>query len=289
MTYDKYGGLTHNFNNPITVNIDIKSLFENINNDSINYKSGLEAFLLYNEINAENNLCLPADLNLDIMNVHLFNFKNDDNCKIIITVVSIYCDKLEEYYNIHNDIPSKDFIVQLCKYHISYNNLNVNIETENVNYNIVRNIIDNVVVPKQDIMDPIIEHPIFINNDIKLYDYQRRSIKWMYNTEIKQQSATYGNSFKYEINIGSFVFNTITKTLQSQQDKDRIVFKGGSLIDEVGLGKTIQSITLCLLNPAPVYDMSYIDTKHKMLKSRATLIICPNQLCGQWVREFKKW
>jgi SNF2 family DNA or RNA helicase len=110
----------------------------------------------------------------------------------------------------------------------------------------------------------------------------------MLDTELNPVSLSYGNSFKYEINIGSFVFNIITKTLQAQKDRKYITFKGGALIDEVGLGKTIQSITLCLLNPAPVCNMTYIDTEHNMLKSRATLIICPNQLCGQWGREFKK-
>lgn len=286
LVYDKFGGNTHNFTNPLTINIDIKYLFENIVDESINYLTGNKALLEFNKLNSDNNLCLPSDLNLDIMNVHLFNYVNSDNCKIIITVISIYINKLEEYYNKYNDIPNKNVIIQLCKYHISYSNQTINGETENSN--IVNNIIKNVIVPNQDIMDPIINHPSFINNDIKLYDYQRRSIKWMYNTELKQKLLYYGNSFRYDINIGPFVFNTVTKTLKSQKDNESITFKGGALIDEVGLGKTVQSITLCLMNPAPVNNMSYVDTNHNMLKSRATLIICPNQLCGQWNREFKK-
>lgn len=284
--YDKFGGTTHNFTNPLTTNIDIKEVFTNIDNKDVKYLTGKQALIEYNTINSGGSLCLPDDLNFDIMNVHFFNFTNDDNCKIVITIISLYIDKLEEYYNIHNNVPK--FIVKLCKFHIAYNNSNVNINNKNDNYNIVRNIIDNVIIPKQDIMDGIIENPIFIKNGIKLYDYQRRSIKWMYDTEIKQKSLSYGNSYRYEINIGSFVFNSITKTLKSQNDKDFVLFKGGALIDEVGLGKTVQSITLCLLNPAPVCNMSYINTEYNMLNSRATLIICPNQLCGQWVREFKK-
>lgn len=288
LVYDKYGGTTHNFANPLTINIDIKYLFENIVNDTTHYLTGNDALSEFNRINSNNNLCLPTNLNLDVMNVHLFNYMNEDNCKIIITLISIYINKLEEYYNKHADIPNKKFIIELCKYHISYNNHNITNENENNNSMIVANIIKNVIVPNQDIMDSIIEHPTFIKNDIKLYDYQRRSIKWMYNTELKQKTSYYGNSFRYDINIGSFVFNTITKTLYPQKDKEHIIFKGGALIDEVGLGKTVQSITLCLMNPASVNNMSYIDTKHNMLKSRATLIICPNQLCGQWYREFNK-
>ena len=287
LVYDKFGGNTHNFTNPLTSNINSKYLFENIIQEPTKYLSGFDALIKFNKINSNNNLSLPDDLNLEIMNIHLFDYTHEDN-KIVITVVSININKLKEYYTKYNDVPNKDFVIELCKYHISYEKHTINNDNMSDNDDIVEDITDSVLIPNPDIMDPIINHPSFINNNIKLYDYQRRSIKWMYDTEIQQKSLHYGSSFKYELNIGPYVFNVITKTLQSEKDRDHIIFKGGALIDEVGLGKTIQSITLCLLNQASVSNMSYVDTKHNMLKSRATLIICPNQLCGQWYREFKK-
>jgi len=64
-----------------------------------------------------------------------------------------------------------------------------------------------------------------------------------------------------------------------------LAFFGGGLIDEVGLGKTIQMITLSKLNPS---TEPYINKMDKTkLYSKATLILCPNHLCGQWVRELK--
>lgn len=286
MIYDKYGGFTHNFSNPLTSNIDMEYLLKKPTSEYTQYLSGIEAYTEYNNINNNNNLCLPNDLNFDIINIYLFDFLNADNCRIIITIVGIYIDKIVEYYNLHNDIPNKEFIIQLCRYHISYTNTFS--ECKNNNHIIINNIIKSVIIPKEDIMDPIIQHPTFINNNIKLYDYQRRSIQWMLDTELKRTEIYYGNSFKYEITIGSIVINTLTQTVKYINDRHSVIFKGGALIDEVGLGKTIQSITLCLLNPAPVCDMTYVDIEHNMLKSRATLIICPNHLCGQWLREFKK-
>src|SRR5690606_36512320 len=51
---------------------------------------------------------------------------------------------------------------------------------------------------------------------------------------------------------------------------------------EVGLGKTIQIITLSLINKP---QKEIITNK---IISKATLILCPNQLCGQWYDEVIK-
>ena len=89
-----------------------------------------------------------------------------------------------------------------------------------------------------------------------------------------------------EIKLGNITFDPYTKDFKLIEDKLKINFTGGALIDEVGLGKTIQSIMLCILNP-PLH-INYTLENNINIFSRATLIICPNQLCGQWTREFKK-
>src|SRR6185437_2422920 len=40
-------------------------------------------------------------------------------------------------------------------------------------------------------------------------------------------------------------------------------------------------------NPAP-NDQKYVMPNDNRIHSKATLILCPNQLCGQWKREFEK-
>src|SRR3990172_8732065 len=69
-------------------------------------------------------------------------------------------------------------------------------------------------------------------------------------------------------------------------DRDKITFYGGGIIDEVGLGKTLQITTLSILNTPS--SISYVKKRCPLIRSRATLIMCPNHLCGQWGRELKK-
>ena len=284
IVYDKYGGGTHSFTNPITSLYGIKELFETKTDDGVtDYIVGIEAVHRFNQKFGDGNFRLPDDLNHDIVSIHMFNFKNKDNCEVIITVVGIDIDKLTKYYDKYNTIPNKEFIVNSCRYHISYEKT-INL-VENSYASVVGEIVNKVIVPSPDIMDPIIDHPDFIKQGKKLYDYQRRSIKWMLDTEQNGQKIYYGNNYRFEIEIGPLVFDIIKKSIVMKDARDSLQFKGGALIDEVGLGKTIQTLTLCLLNPAPVKDLSYVDESNNMLKSRATLIICPNQLCGQWSRE----
>ena len=71
-------------------------------------------------------------------------------------------------------------------------------------------------------------------------------------------------------------------TEEYENIKNKIKFKGGGLFDEVGMGKTLQIITLINHNNSKY--MSKI--KNNKIYTKATLIIAPNHLCGQWLREF---
>ena len=63
----------------------------------------------------------------------------------------------------------------------------------------------------------------------------------------------------------------------------KCIFKGGGLFDEVGMGKTLQIISLINENKSKSKDL----IKNNKIYSKATLIIVPNHLCGQWLREFE--
>jgi SNF2 family DNA or RNA helicase len=100
----------------------------------------------------------------------------------------------------------------------------------------------------------------FNNIKTELFPYQINNVNWMINIENK---------------IYTEQFNDIIKKLD---------FKGGGLFDEVSMGKTLQTITL-INNNKSTYK-KYL--KNQKLYSKASLLIIPNHLCKQWVREFEK-
>ena len=104
-----------------------------------------------------------------------------------------------------------------------------------------------------------IAHTKFNNIKTELYPYQINNLNWMINIEK---------------NIYTEEFNDISK---------KVVFKGGGLFDEVGMGKTLQIIALINSNKSNYFKI----LKNNKIYSRATLIIVPNHLCGQWTREFE--
>ncbi len=128
----------------------------------------------------------------------------------------------------------------------------INILEKNIQSNLIANILYNS--PECDIS--LIN---FNNISTNLYPYQINNINWMLNIEKRNYTEEYDDI------------------------KNKVIFKGGGLFDEVGMGKTLQVITLININKTN-YN-SYI--KNNKLYSKATLIIVPNHLCGQWLREFQ--
>jgi SNF2 family DNA or RNA helicase len=128
----------------------------------------------------------------------------------------------------------------------------INILEKNIQNNLIANILCNS--PECDIS--LLKFNNILTN---LYPYQINNINWMLNIEKKIYTEEYNDI------------------------KNKIIFKGGGLFDEVGMGKTLQVITLININKTN-YN-SYI--KNNKLFSKATLIIVPNHLCGQWSREFQ--
>ena len=99
----------------------------------------------------------------------------------------------------------------------------------------------------------------FPNIKTNLFPYQINNLNWMMEIEKRTYTEEY---------------NIISKKCQ---------FKGGGLFDEVGMGKTLQIITLVNLHTSIWNSL----IKNDKIYSRATLIIVPNHLCGQWAREFE--
>jgi SNF2 family DNA or RNA helicase len=282
--YDKYGGGSHGFKNTLTKKYTIKELFETkTEGENCTYLTGDDAVTKYNAKFGATNFRMPVGINNDIITIHTFFFMDETNCEIIISIVGFFIPKLVKYYEDNKTIPNSDFVFNACRYHINYEGT-ISIEMNDTSKT-VKAITDKVIVPNSDIMDPIIDNPDFINTTKKLYDYQRRTIKWMVETEKNPQKVHYGTNYSFELEIGPLVFDIIKNVLVMKNSQEYIRFGGGALIDEVGLGKTIQTLTTCILNPPSVNNLSYIDEKRNMLRSGATLILCPNHLAKQWIRE----
>ena len=289
--YDKFCG-DHSFSNPKTINITLDKLFDS----DYTVLEGKDAITKFNKFGGTN--VIPQDINEELYKIIVFV---DDENKSIYTVFGINIQKLENLViadESNNNIPNKTLLINACLYHVSYTRNNMlnesNVDKKNKSeieiidelINIKKTLLISEVTSKTgDITDPMIAEPTFLN--CNLYEYQKRSIQWMLNCEKSYKKVN--TASKNEIYIGNVLINKAIHKLIFEKDAltKSATFTGGALIDEVGLGKTIQTATMSILNPKK--DITYMNDKiPNKIFSRATLIICPNQLCGQWKREFEK-
>ncbi len=156
-------------------------------------------------------------------------------------------NKIEkDHINTVNIVSNIIFDSDYCE---GYNQINI-LKTTLSNY-LIAQILDNS--PESDV---IVSK--FKNIKTQLYPYQINNLNWMLNIENRIYSEEY---------------NDLSK---------KLIFKGGGLFDEVGMGKTLQIITLINSNLSKHNSL----IKNNKIYSKATLIIVPNHLCGQWAREF---
>ena len=277
LIYDKYNK-DHNFNNPKTLNIKIDDIFTSNNYIEITDKTAITEFNNFEGINK-----IPDNLDISIYKVYMFSHKNPNN-NIKITIISVDNEKIKSY-NDFKLIPNYDFLSLLCKYHSMYDkarklNGKINLAFDDI-YENVDSIIKHVSNKVGELSDPIIENPNFLT--CTLYNYQKRSINWMLEREKALTEINY--NLNDEIIFGDYHYDIVRQLFCKNTDRKLLQFTGGALIDEVGLGKTIQMCTLSIMNP--VKNDSYYQYPDRLF-SRATLVVCPNQLCGQWKREIEK-
>lgn len=280
LIYEKYAK-NSGFNNKFTKNITVESLFMS----DYPYFEGIEAIKNHNKFceTYRSDMKVPETLlNYNgLYNPYYFVYVLD-GLQYRILILSIDNLVLSKYFRETQNIPEKELLITACDYDKKYKSggefpLSRN-ESENLIENNIKNITTTVVNPNSDPTDPIEHQPDFAK--LPLYEYQKKTIKWMLTKEKERKSICLNTN---EVVLGDVVCDTLMKKIAWSDNRENIEFYGGALIDEVGLGKTYQTVATSLCNPTTNKNFKWDSDKN--VHSKATLIVCPNQLVGQWSRE----
>lgn len=172
---------------------------------------------------------------------------------------------------------------------------------------------------KDKLNNDIIKKDLHVPNlNTTLLPFQQQSLKWLlakegyYNSDNSKHKdeptiqdllsylndeICYGYTVLDSESTGIFFWNKFTnfilnvsyvKDLHSKRNINNTIAKG-LLCEEMGLGKTIEILSLLLLNKRAFTDnepQTYVnDLGKKLLRCKTTLIICPNPLLQQWINE----
>ena len=119
-----------------------------------------------------------------------------------------------------------------------------------------------------------------ISLSCNLLPYQRETVYWMLQKEGKYVNAASTADPRWIQREGHYFYpyKLALSRCQTFLPPQRMV-KGGILCDELGLGKTLQMLSVILLNPCDSVDETFENF------SRATLIVTPATILPQWVQE----
>lgn len=278
--YDKYANNNSSFVNNITQNIQISDL-----DNAFNILYSDEAIAFYNKYISKGNSDIPLNIEKD-NDIHVTLYRNKQNINNgVYTIVGIKVNHLEKINKKFNE--KYIFVKNLCRNHLYYTQYEAIINNNKNNSKYLHNIeyIQNkIMIPTDYTFNDKIDDVNEINKEYKLFQYQKCSIKWMLDIENKCPTIQYSTNML--LDFGDTYYCLENNLIYNSNNKKTIQFRGGALIDEVGLGKTVQMLALSIKNP--LIDTSYFKNGSNKLHSRATLILCPNHLCGQWKREIDK-
>ncbi|KAF7522309.1 hypothetical protein G7054_g12187 [Neopestalotiopsis clavispora] len=148
----------------------------------------------------------------------------------------------------------------------------------------------------------------------KLLPFQRRALQWLLAREGVRLESIHGGGDSHKVVQASpepqqslpmsfnkledingdplyhsALYHVVTRDIRPWQELESIV-KGGILAEEMGLGKTVETISLILLHRRPPQDTNIIKDTHTdqdVHTTGATLIVTPETLKKQWISEIK--
>jgi SNF2 family DNA or RNA helicase len=277
LLFDKYAAGHRGYNNKMTKDITIETLFTS---DNV-YVQGQTAYDLFKSQNSTGDF--PENLlkHDGLYEFYYFVYSNG-GVEYRFAILAVDNNKLSDILLKNEMVPESKFLMDACNYNNLYNEGGVKlIDNATKKNNTIKNaqkIVTTAILPNADSTDPIQNQPEFAK--MQLFEYQKKTIKWMLNKELEKKTLCVE---KGEITFGKVVYSTSKRKFTDAKSRQIIEFHGGGLIDEVGLGKTCQMLCTSMLNP--LKELDYLKDGVNELRSKATLIICPNQLVGQWVRE----
>jgi len=183
--------------------------------------------------------------------------------------------------------------------------ININLETELVHDFINKSVALNILfsnefskLPNFDKFDDNKSYVVYGDSveppssfQIKLFDYQKKSLAKMIKMEKKEISfkIEYTPEINFK-NIMNIKFDPFKNTKSSVNKYFNITSNGGILADEMGLGKTITSLSLIATNPFTSNQrFKYSNNQaYWKLTSKATLVVCPSHISKQWESEAKR-
>ena len=283
--YDKYLS-NHSFNNISTCSITVDDIQ---NDDTLEKKSNLDAITYYN-LQFPNFYTIPVDLDLNFYTPTIYFRTTNTGSTELYTVIEIENDKIEKVYNGKTNIPNESFFEELCRYHLSYDK-RCTISKKN-NSQLPESDKQKIKERQEQIRVNAMTPVKYSKPDlevkglkIELFNYQKDSIRWMLELEQSQHRFISSKICLLSVKFGNIYYDLPSKKFT--EDKPNIIkFHGGGVIDEVGLGKTLITSSIALLNPPSSVDYFALPEK---VSGKSTLIICPSQLCGQWERELKNY
>ncbi len=265
----------HLHQNNITKLITIK----HINQDDYNVLHDSSAISIFN-LKFSNFFTLPT--NIDFNFYHVL-FLTNSISQVSLTLFGINFIELQKYITSYCNLPNHDLFEYVVYQHLQYELASCKLTDSQEKIN--NNIINKIYNENHDVS--IRKFKRLKNIKIKLFNYQKKTINWMYQRETNSNDIHiyYENILPIKQFVVNLDKNEINEINEINKQNINLQIKGGGLIDEMGLGKTIQIIALSYINKTKNRGLDLIN---KIIKSRATLIICPNTLCGQWKREIEK-